>query len=126
MARKSKKKAAKPQKITLEAGMPGGDPLRFQVAAIIKRPKHVKLTKELLAEMVRRKAAGSAGLWDGTKVVGATEGPDPSGIKLKITSWRNPKRKGEAKNRANRSHGTQAERWGSLRRAIEKARIVFR
>lgn len=105
---------------------PGGDLVSIQISARLKRvPKGLKITKALLADMVRRKAASSAGFWDGTDtVVGARAGKDPKGIELKIVRWRNPGRKSSGL-RGWRS-GTQADAWGSLRAALEAAAFTVR
>lgn len=84
----------------------------------------MKITRALLADMVRAKAESSYGYWDGGTVVGAVEGDDPPGIELKIQRWRNPKRK-RSSDRAWRS-GSQAHAWGSLRYALSAAGFAFR
>ncbi len=118
----------KTKTVTVKSKTPSGDPVSFQIAITMHRPSNVKLTKELLRDMIRHKAETSAGTYEhktGT-VRGAREGRDPVGVTMKITRWRNPARKGAADNRTYRSHGSQADRWGSLRLAIAGARITVK
>lgn len=90
-----------------------GDLVSIQISAKLKRvPKGLKITKQLLADLVRHKALTSSGQWDGRNVIGAREGDDPPGIELKIIRWRNPGRKSSS-DRGWRE-GPQAEAWGSL------------
>lgn len=123
--KRAPKKKSKTRTLKIKAMHPGGDLVSIQISARLKRiPKGMKITKALLADMVRRKADTSYGYWDGKKVVGASEGDDPSGIELKIVRWRNPNRK-QASDRAWRT-GSQAHAWGSLRQAISAAGFAFR
>lgn len=102
-----------------------GDPVSIQISVHLKRiPKGMRITKQLLEAMIRRKAETSSGHWDGkSRVVGAREGKDPKGIEIKINSWKNPSRK--SRDRGDRDYGPQADRWGSLWQIIERAPIRF-
>jgi hypothetical protein len=129
--KKSRKKARKKKPLktrtmaTIKAQHPGGDLVSIQISARLKRvPKGLKITKQLLADMIRHKAETSAGIWDGGTVVGAAEGDDPPGIELKITRWRNPSRR-DVGDRGWRS-GSQAQAWGSLRAVLAAAGLAFR
>lgn len=128
MRRRGKKASRKPVKVktlTIRAMHPGGDLVSIQISARLKRvPKGMRITKALLADMVRRKAESSAGFWDGSRVVGAASGDDPPGIELKIVQWKNPTRR-KSGDRAWRQ-GSQAAAWGSLRYALAAAGIKFR
>jgi len=104
--------------------LPSGDLVNFQVAISGRIPKGTRLTAKLLNEMIHHKAETSLGWWDGKRVVGASEGDDPSGLKLKLQAWRNPSRKGHS-SQAWRSSGSQAARWGSLRRSLARAEFSF-
>lgn len=124
-SRKRKRKTSKTKTLRIMAHHPGGDLVSIQIAARLKRvPKGLKITKALLADMVRRKAATSAGFWDANKVVGASEGKNPAGIELKIIRWRNPGRN-SASLRGWRS-GSQADAWGSLRHPLTAAALTVR
>ncbi len=126
-ARKPKrKKSGKIKHLRIMAHHPGGDLVSIQISARLKRvPKGLRITKALLADMVRRKAETSAGYWDGNNaVLGAKAGKDPKGIELKIVRWRNPGRN-SAGLRGWRS-GIQADAWGSLRNPLAAAAFTFR
>jgi hypothetical protein len=125
-AKKRKRKAkAAVRKFNMRARFASGDLVRIQISAHLKRvPKGIKITKALLADMIRRKAADSAGQWDGHGVAGAREGKNPRGIVLKITRWQNPQRK--KGKRGQRDYGSQADRWGSLRYALSQPNFVLR
>jgi|SRR5579863_3585260 len=125
MAAKRKRKRGKTKSFRMKIAHPGGDLVSIQVSARLKRvPKGMRITKALLADMVRRKAETSGGYWNGNRVVGAAEGIDPPGIELRIVRWKNPDRK-TAAGRAWRT-GKQADAWGSLRHALTGAAFAFR
>lgn len=129
MARKKKArgkgKSSRVKTLRIKVRHPGGDLVSIQIAARLKRvPKGLRITKALLADMVRKKAAASDGFWDGHKVAGAHEGADPPGIELRIIRWRNPSRK-RSSDRSWRS-GSQADAWGSLRNPLAAAAIAIR
>lgn len=101
------------------------DAVAVQVSVILTRklkPEY-KLNKSVLTQAVLRKAEGSDGVWRGGEVIGAEEGPDPPGMKLKIIRWKNPGRRG---GKAGWRTGTQADAWGSLRGLLRGAKISFR
>lgn len=126
--KRSKKTRSKTRRFTLKGRHRGGDPVSVQISVQLKRvPKGVKITDELIHAMIRRKAQGSAGKYDpkSDSVIGAKEGPDPRGIRLKITSWKNSDRDTK-KLRADRDYGSQADRWGSLWQIITIAPIRLR
>lgn len=124
--RTRKKRTSKTKRFSFKVRHPGGDLVSIQISARLKRvPKGLKITKALLADMVKRKAETSAGFWDGAQVVGAKEGRDPRGIELKIIRWRNPGRSRSGL-RGWRDYGPQADRWGSLRYAIAGAAFAIR
>lgn len=125
-----KKKPAKPKtkKITGSVSIRrgSGDLVNIQVVAELYRvPKGIKITQAMLAEAIRRKAESSTGKWNPKtkRTDGAHAGDDPPGIRLKIKQWRNPERKGKGKQW--RDEGSQAQRWGSLRQAFQRASINF-
>jgi hypothetical protein len=124
--KRRRKKSGTTMTLRIRAHHPGGDLVSIQISARLKRvPKGIKITKALLADMIRRKAQTSAGEWDGKDSVrGAREGIDPKGITLKIVRWRNPGRN-RAGLRGWRT-GTQADAWGSLRNPLAAAAISFR
>lgn len=125
IGRKKKRAKTKTKTLRFTVQHPGGDLVSIQVSARLKRvPKGMKITKALLADMVRRKAETSGGYWDGRRVVGASEGKNPPGIELKIIRWKNPDRK-NASDRNWRS-GTQADAWGSLRNPLSAAASAIR
>jgi hypothetical protein len=124
--RRKKRGSTVVRKLRIMAHHPGGDLVSIQISARLKRvPKGLKITKALLADMVRRKAESSAGFWDGSSsVVGARAGKDPKGIELKIIRWRNPGRKSSGLR--GWRQGTQADAWGSLREPLAAAGATFR
>ncbi len=124
--KKRRRKSGKTRHLKIMAHHPGGDLVSIQISARLKRvPKGLRITKRLLADMVRRKAETSAGFWDGkSSVTGAREGIDPKGIELKIIRWRNPGRN-RAGLRGWRS-GSQADAWGSLRNPLSAAAFSIR
>lgn len=126
--KKRKKKVPVIKTFKFASHFAGGDLVTIQIAARLKKvPKGLKVTKALLADMVRRKAATSSGFWDGRTVVGAKEGIDPRGIELRITRWKNPDRKRRGLRGWRTSPpATQAEAWGSLRHPIAAAAIAYR
>ena len=122
-----KKKRGKTKRVGLKSRYKS-DAVSIQISVRWKKmPKGYKMTKALLEQLIRRKAATSAGYWDQARgrVIGAKEGRNPSGIELKIERWKNPDRN-KGKDRTWRDYGSQADRWGSLRQAIENASIVLR
>lgn len=124
MMRKSR--AGQRRQLTMRTMFSSGDPVALQFSIKIRKPKNVKITRALLREMVIHKARTSEGYYDpkSRSVIGAKEGQNPSGVEIKLVRWRNPDRKAGPNSKWN-SHGTQAEAWGSLRHAIEGARITF-
>lgn len=119
-AKKSTKKIT--ASVSIRRG--SGDLVNIQVVAELYRvPKGIKITQQMLAEAIRRKAAGSTGKWNPKtkRTDGAHAGDDPPGIRLKIKQWRNPERKKDK--RGWRDEGSQAQRWGSLRQAFQRASI---
>ncbi len=126
--KRAKKSRSRTRKFTLRGRHRGGDPVSVQISVQLKRvPKGVKITDKLIEQMIRRKAETSAGKYDpkSDSVIGAREGVDPRGIKLKIISWKNSDRDSK-KLRADRDHGSQADRWGSLWQIIAVAPIRLR
>lgn len=121
-ARKKSTSTVRSMKISTKTS--SGDLVSIQISAQLKRvPKGLKITKALLSDMVQRKARTSDGYWDGYSVVGAKEGIDPKGIKLKIVRWRNPGR--NRRGLRGWRDGNQADAWGSLRNPIAAAYPVF-
>jgi len=121
-ANKKKQSKKKPQEkvFNISIRQSSGDLVQIQIAARLKRvPKGFKITRELLAAFIRRKASESRGQWKQKEqyVQGAREGANPSGIELRIIRWRNPDRKSRGL-RGWRT-GTQADAWGSLRRVLQ-------
>lgn len=123
---RKKSKGAQTIKRLIKVRHASGDLVAFQVSATVKRPKGVRLTAELLEQMVIRKAETSLGQYnpESGKVDGAKEGEEPSGVRLKIIRWKNPDRKNTTAGW--RNYGSQADRWGSLRLAIANSKFDFR
>lgn len=108
-----------------------GDLVAIQISARLKKGVPKKLiTRELLEAMIRRKAETSTGQWNGFVVKGASEGIDPTGIKLSIIRWRNPDRLASEdtgwRYADPDSPSEQADAWGSLRRIIQSAPLSVR
>jgi hypothetical protein len=106
------------------------DLVAIQISAELRKvPKGFKITRKLLSEAIRRKAETSTGEWDGFRVVGASEGIEPSGIRLLIVRWKNPGRNSRSLRSwryASDDPREQADAWGSLRRIISGARLSIR
>jgi hypothetical protein len=114
----------KPKKISSKTHSIRANPdyVTIQIAVKLhKVPKGFKPTHAMLESLIRRKAELSAGHWDGSRVVGAKEGPNPPGIELRIVSWANPDRA----RRYGQRTGPQDDAWGSLRRVLASRSIRF-
>jgi hypothetical protein len=93
-----------------------GDLVEVQISVTYKKRKGLIVTRDLLNELIRHKAATSRGVWRNNRVEGAFEGEQPPGFSIKIIRWRNPDRL--ASEDSGWRSGDQAEAWGSLRRVI--------
>lgn len=111
----AKKKASK-KKMTVKLRRSSGDLVEIQISVTYKKRKGLEVTRELINDMIRHKAATSRGVWKNNRVVGAHEGEEAPGFSIEIIRWRNPDRDDED-DRIWRS-GSQADAWGSLRRVI--------
>jgi hypothetical protein len=130
-ARDRSRRALKKKAKTFKIRKSSGDLVAIQISARLKKgvPKKM-LTAKLLEAMIRHKAETSRGEWNGTYVVGAHEGEDPTGIKLSIIRWKNPDRLA-SEDQGWRyadpdSPSEQADAWGSLRRIIRDANLSVR
>jgi hypothetical protein len=123
MARKNKKRKLRDIRKTHRIRKSSGDLVTIQISAkFTKLPKGFTPSRELIENMIREKARKSSGQFQSGRVVGAKEGPNPDGVTLKIISWANPDR--IKTDTGGRKHGSQADRWGSLRRAIIAGRFA--
>lgn len=116
------------RKFTLSTAHGSGDLVSIQISCRLHRvPKGLKITKQLLASMIKHKALTSSGYWDAgsQSVIGAREGENPPGITLNIIRWRNPGRN-RATDRGWRSGDSQADAWGSLWQPIANSLINVR
>ena len=93
------------------------DPLSVQISIMVKRPKGVRITKNVLQEAVQWKLKDK-------------KHRDPPGFKIRIVSWTNPSRPHNAINPKNklpldvpRSYGSQFKRWETLRRPLLRMRL---
>jgi hypothetical protein len=116
-----------------------GDLVAIQIAirvskevknAMRRKRNPLKLTRELLEDMIRHKADTSTGEWVVDHCEGCMQGDDPTGIELKIIRWRNPDRLA-AEDQGWRyadpdSASEQDDAWGTLRRIIKTAPLGIR
>lgn len=111
---KGKRRGRKPDAVSVQ----------LSVTLLRKLKKGYKLSPKVLEQAVRRKAELSNGYWDESRgrVISAREGPDPTGMVLKIVRWRNPSR---GRGKSGWRSGTQADAWGSLRGLLSAAKIQF-
>lgn len=109
-----------------------GDLVAIQISVRVNKhvAKDVKLSRALLEDMIRHKAATSTGTWMTDHCSGCMQGDDPTGIKLSIIRWKNPDRlAGEDagwRYADPDSPSEQDDAWGTLRRIIETAPLGIR
>lgn len=105
-----------------------GDLVAIQIAVRVSKEvkeSKIKLSRELLENLIRHKAETSTGVWSNDHCSGCKQGDDPTGIELKIIRWRNPDRLADDDQGwryANPdSPSEQDDAWGTLRRIIQTA-----
>jgi len=109
--------AVSPQGETFIVRTSSEDPLAVQIAATVRKPKGIRLSKKVLQQAIEAKLR-------------SPDLADPKGFKLRIVWWQNPSRNADKINpenglplNARRSYGSDKERWKTLRGPLLSARM---